>query len=64
MIHVLDERAIEKKQVLTELFYLNYVLEKALIFIHNHPNSTNEHKTKLTQHSVKELRGYGLTPDL
>ncbi|CAF3250325.1 unnamed protein product [Rotaria sp. Silwood2] len=28
------------------------------------PNSTNEHKTKPTQHSVKELRGYGLTPDL
>ncbi|CAF0817313.1 unnamed protein product [Adineta ricciae] len=28
------------------------------------PNSTKEHKTKPTQHSVKELRGYGLTPDL
>ncbi|CAF0817999.1 unnamed protein product [Adineta steineri] len=28
------------------------------------PNSSQEHKTKPTQHSVKELRGYGLTPDL
>jgi CTP synthase len=28
------------------------------------PNSSQEHKTKPTQHSVKELRGYGLSPDL
>ncbi|CAF0821909.1 unnamed protein product [Rotaria sordida] len=28
------------------------------------PNATQEHKTKPTQHSVKELRGYGLSPDL
>lgn len=28
------------------------------------PTATGEHKTKPTQHSVKELRGYGLNPDL
>ncbi|CAF3647882.1 unnamed protein product [Rotaria socialis] len=28
------------------------------------PNATKEHKTKPTQHSVKELRGHGLSPDL
>jgi len=28
------------------------------------PGATGEHKTKPTQHSVRELRGYGLIPDM
>ena len=43
---------------------LHTFLPPSLSHCTQQPNSTGEQKTKPTQHSVRQLRGLGLTPDL
>ena len=50
--------------VCTYVFSLIISDDMYIYIVYTQPGNTGEQKTKPTQHSVRQMRGFGLSPDI